>query len=207
MNKIDENERLALMTAYERPYWERGIAVAGMDEAGRGPLAGPVVAACVMLPCNLLIPGVNDSKKLSPKKRETLYEIIIENALGSGTGWVYEDIIDEINILNAARLAFGNAYKNMNRACEAVFIDALTGVDTAAAQHIIVHGDALCYSIAAASIIAKVERDRYMTEIALKYPEYGFEKHKGYGTRQHIEAIKKYGPCEIHRRSFIKNFV
>ena len=207
MKKTDENERLALMTENERPYWERGIAVAGMDEAGRGPLAGPVVAGCVVLPCNLLIPGVNDSKKLTPKKREALYETITENALAFGTGWVYEDVIDEINILNATKIAFKNAFRNMNYDCNTVFVDALRGIDIEAEQHILIHGDAVCYSIAAASIIAKVERDRYMVEMAEKYPQYGFEKHKGYGTKQHIEALREFGPCEIHRRSFIGKFI
>lgn len=194
------------MSVFERPYWDRGVAVAGMDEVGRGPLAGPVVAACVMLPPNTLIEGVNDSKKLSKKKLESLYKEITDKALAFGVGWVGQEVIDEINILNATKRAFAEAFRSMNADCGTVFIDAVRGLDIPAEQHSIIHGDALCYSIAAASIVAKVERDRFMIQMAEKYPEYGFEKNVGYGTAQHIAALKEYGPCPLHRASFIKNF-
>ncbi|MBR4435191.1 MAG: ribonuclease HII [Clostridia bacterium] len=204
--KHSESERLHIMSENERPFWERGIAVAGMDEVGRGPLAGPVVAACVILPPGLLIEGVNDSKKLSKKKLESLYSVIKGNAVAIGMGWVDEKIIDQINILNATKLVFKRAYENMAYPCSDVFIDAVKGLDIDANQHPIIHGDALCYSIAAASIVAKVERDRFMIAMAEKHPEYGFEKNVGYGTKQHLEALKAHGVCPIHRSSFLKKF-
>lgn len=205
--KQNEQERLRILSENERPYWERGIAVAGMDEVGRGPLAGPVVAACVILPPGLLIEGVNDSKKLSKKKLESLYVEITEKAAAFATGWVDEKTIDEINILNATKLAFKQAFENMSINCSDVFVDAVKGLDISAKQHPIIHGDALCYSIAAASIVAKVERDRFMVKMSELYPEYGFEKNVGYGTKQHLDALKNYGPCEIHRMSFLKKFL
>lgn len=208
--KIPEAERLLLMSENERPFWEKGIAVAGMDEVGRGPLAGPVVAACVMMPPSCFIDGVNDSKKLSKKKLELLHGRITESALAYGVAFVDEKIIDEINILQATKRAFKLAFEAMIKKgipCGTVFVDAVKGLDITAEQHPLIHGDALCYSIAAASIVAKVERDRYMIEMAQKYPAYGFERNVGYGTKQHIDALKQFGPCEIHRRSFIKNFV
>lgn len=204
--KLSEQERLFQMTAFERPFWENGIAVAGMDEVGRGPLAGPVVAACVMLPPNCLIEGVNDSKKLSKKKLEQLYSEITEKAIAYSCGWVSEKVIDEINILQATKRAFKLAFENLGAACGTVFVDAVRDLEIDAQQYPIVHGDALCYSIAAASIVAKVERDRFMVKMAEKYPGYGFEKNVGYGTKQHTDALRELGPCEIHRRSFIKNF-
>lgn len=204
--KLSEAERLRLMTEFERPFWERDIAVAGMDEVGRGPLAGPVVAACVMMPPGCLIEGVNDSKKLSRKKLELLYEQITANAVSIGVGWVGEEVIDEINILQATKRAFRLAFEQLNVPCGTVFVDAVRDLAINADQHPIIHGDAVCYSIAAASIIAKVERDRFMISMAKKYPEYGFEKNVGYGTKQHIDALKSVGPCPIHRRSFLKNF-
>lgn len=208
--KIPEAERLLLMSKNERPFWEKGIAVAGMDEVGRGPLAGPVVAACVMMPPNCLIEGVNDSKKLSKKKLELLHGRITEAALAYGVAFVDEKTIDEINILQATKRAFKLAFEAMLEkgvSCGTVFVDAVKGLDIDAEQYPLIHGDSLCYSIAAASIVAKVERDRFMVEMAQKYPEYGFERNVGYGTKQHIDALKQFGPCEIHRRSFIKNFV
>ncbi|MCH5278519.1 MAG: ribonuclease HII [Christensenellaceae bacterium] len=207
MPKIDERVRLEIMTKYERPFWDRGILVAGMDEVGRGPLAGPVVAACVILPADCLIEGVNDSKKLSEKKRERLYDEITKKAIAWSSGWVWQDTIDEINILQATKKAFVQAYSSMKYPCDHVFIDAVKELDIPSKQYPIVHGDALCYSIAAASIIAKVERDRYMVSMAKKHPQYGFEKNKGYGTKQHISALGEFGPCEIHRSTFIKNFI
>ncbi len=209
MPKLDreaEHRRLIALSEYERPFWNSGIAVAGMDEVGRGPLAGPVVAAAVVLPPECLIEGVNDSKKLSKKKLAELDREIRENALAVGLGWVSEKVIDEINILRATKRAFAEAYKDLGIGVGTVFVDAVTGLDIDAEQRSIIHGDALCYSIAAASIVAKVARDSFMIEMAEKYPQYGFEKNVGYGTKQHIEALKEFGPCEIHRRSFIKNF-
>lgn len=205
--KLKEQLRLRSMTSYERPFWESGIFVAGMDEVGRGPLAGPVVAACIVMKNEPLIEGVNDSKKVSERKRERLYDEIMANALASGFGWEFQDVIDEINILEATKSAFAKAYSSMNYACSDVFVDAAKNLKIDANQHPLIHGDGICYSIAAASILAKVERDRFMVKASEKYPQYGFERNKGYGTGEHIEAIKKYGPCELHRMSFIKNFL
>lgn len=202
-----EFERLNNLTVNERPFWSEGIAVAGMDEVGRGPLAGPVVAACVILPPNCLIEGVNDSKKLSEKKRIELSSIIMEKAIAYGFGWVEADVIDEINILEATKLAFCKAYSAMGVECKDIFVDAVKNLNIEANQHPLIHGDAVCYSIAAASIIAKVERDNYMVEIAKDYPQYGFERNKGYGTKEHCEALSRFGPCKIHRRTFIRKFI
>jgi len=202
-----EMQRLHEMYKFEREAFQQGIRyVAGIDEAGRGPLAGPVVAACVMLPENCLIEGVNDSKKLSASKREKLYEIIMEKAISVGVGIVDEKTIDEINILNAAKLAMKKAVEQVAPAPELLLIDALELSDLYIPQKSIIKGDATCFSIAAASIIAKVTRDRMLDELDDMYPVYGFKKHKGYGTAQHIDAIKKYGICPIHRISFTKNF-
>ena len=205
--KLKEQLRLQSMTSFERPFWENGIYVAGMDEVGRGPLAGPVVAACVVMRKEPLIEGVKDSKKVSEHKRERLYDEIRANALAFGFGWEFQDVIDEINILEATKSAFAQAYNSMNCVCNDVFVDAVKNLKIDANQHPLIHGDAICYSIAAASILAKVERDRFMVRAAEKYPQYGFERNKGYGTGEHIEAIRKFGPCEIHRMSFIKNFI
>lgn len=202
MQRRNEAERLIEMTATERTFWQRSIYPAGMDEVGRGPLAGPVVAGFVILPEAPLIEFVNDSKKLSEKRRELLYPLIIELAAAHGTGWVEPDMIDEINILNATKRAFKLAFENAG-GCTHVLVDAVTGLDIPAEQTAIIHGDALSYLIAAASILAKVERDRYMIQMHEKYPQYGFDKNKGYGTAQHIAALREYGPCPLHRRSFI----
>ncbi len=194
-------EKMIRMTSIEREYWARGLAVAGIDEVGRGPLAGPVVTACVILPEDDLIPGVDDSKKLSPAKREALSEAILARALYVKIARVEADVIDEINILNATRRAM--------EACAAdapagVFlIDAMENLRLPAEARAIVHGDALSYMIAAASIVAKVYRDRLMDEMDRVYPGYGFTQHKGYGTAEHIRALREYGPCPEHRRSFI----
>lgn len=201
-----EAVRLCELTRHEGVYWQSGRVVGGMDEVGRGPLAGPVVAACVVLPKEPLIEGVNDSKKLTEKKREKLYERII--ATGSyGIGVVDWSVIDEINILQATKLAFKVAYENMTSKAEALIVDAIKGLDIPAEQLPLIHGDAVSYLVAAASIVAKVTRDRMMAEFDGKYPEYGFARNKGYGTAEHIEAIRKYGPCPIHRRSFIKKWI
>lgn len=207
MNKINEQERLFELTKYERELWELGSTVCGMDEVGRGPLAGPVVTCCVIMPGEGLIEGVNDSKKLSEKKREMLYDRILDSALAVGFGTCDEKVIDGINILNATKRAFCEAYFNMGRPADAALVDAVKGLEIPCRQIPIIHGDALSYSIACASILAKVKRDRFMTEMDELYPGYGFSKNKGYGTADHIKALRELGPCPIHRMSFIKNFI
>lgn len=207
MPRKNEAERLFELTKIEREYWEKGIFPAGMDEVGRGPLAGPVVTACIILPSEPLVEYVNDSKKVSEGRREKLYPQLTQLATAWSTGWTTPEEIDEVNILNATKTAFKRAFDGMTVKPSHLLIDAVTGLQVAAEQHPFIHGDALSYLIAAASIVAKVERDRYMVEMSRLYPEYAFEKNKGYGTAEHIAAIKKYGPCPIHRRSFIKNFI
>ena len=202
-----EQARLLQITAPDRALWESGAVLAGMDEVGRGPLAGPVVAACVVMPANPLLPYINDSKKLSEKRRAALNAQIRETALNYSLAWVWQDEIDEINILNATKRAFTAAYANIQLPITDILIDALKGLTLPARQHILIHGDALSYSIAAASILAKVARDAYMTEQDAIYPQYGFAKNKGYGTAEHIAALREHGPCPLHRRSFIRNFV
>ena len=179
--------------------------IAGMDEAGRGPLAGPVTAACCIPDLSSIISGINDSKKLSPKKRNELYEAIIGNVIGFRIIDVDEKEIDETNILVATKKAMRTAVAQLTPAPEILLVDAVKE-DFGIPSRAIIHGDALSYCIGAASILAKVHRDRLMDEYAERYPEYGFEKHKGYGTAYHIEMLKKYGPCPIHRKTFIKNF-
>ena len=202
-----EKERLIRMTEYERKCYEKGYKlIAGVDEVGRGPLAGPVVAAAVILGEGVLIPGVNDSKKLSEEKREYLYEEIKSKALCWSIGIVDEKVIDEINILNAACLAMKKALDGLSERPDYILLDAVTLKDVDIPQKGIIKGDALSLSIAAASIIAKVERDRIVSAYDEQYPHFGFSKHKGYGTKEHIECIKKYGLLPIHRRSFTKNF-
>ncbi len=207
MPKINEAERLYKLTEYERPLWEAGLSVCGMDEVGRGPLAGPVVTCCVIMPREPLIEGVNDSKKLSEKKREKLFAEIEKNALAIGFGVCDQSVIDEINILNATKRAFVMAYNDMGMQADTAFIDAVKGLELPCEQLPIIHGDALSYSIACASIMAKVRRDRFMVEMDGLYPGYGFARNKGYGTAEHITALKELGPCPIHRRSFIRNFI
>ena len=182
--------------------------VCGIDEAGRGPLAGPVVVASVILPENSMIEGINDSKKVSESKREKLYDIILQEAISYGIGIIYQDEIDEINILQATKKGLHEAVMKMEIKPNVILVDALTGIDTIGIPYkSIIKGDAKSYSIGAASIIAKVTRDRIMREWDKVYPEYGFAGHKGYGTAKHIEAIKKYGLTPIHRKTFCKNFV
>ena len=190
------------LLAYEKELYNEGIEyIAGTDEAGRGPLAGPVVAAAVILPKGLIITGVNDSKQLTEKKREELFDIINEKALAIGISFIDNNKIDEINILEASRLAMMEAIKQLKIKPQYVLSDAMKmNIDVPVKP--IIKGDALSESIAAASIIAKVMRDRYMDEMDLKYPNYGFKKHKGYPTKDHIEAIKKYGITPIHRKTF-----
>jgi len=203
-----EKKRFENMCVYEKEAYSEGIKIiAGIDEAGRGPLAGPVVAAAVVLPENIFISGLNDSKKLSEKRREELYSIITEKAIAYDVGIVDEKIIDELNIINATKMAMEIAVESLKVTPELLLIDAVALDALKVQQKSIIKGDALSISIAAASIIAKVTRDRLIEEMDEVYPEYGFKKHKGYGTKEHIEAIKKFGICPIHRTSFTKNFV
>ena len=180
--------------------------ICGVDEAGRGPLAGPVCAAAVILPKHLQIPGLTDSKKLSDKKRRELYPIIQEQAVAYGIGLASEAEIDEINILQATFLAMGRALSQLSIRPEIALIDGNRETDFGLPVKTVVKGDSLSANIAAASILAKVTRDTMMVELAEQYPEYGFEIHKGYGTKAHYEALRTYGPCPIHRKSFLKKF-
>lgn len=203
-----EKERIQMMKTFENDYIDYEY-VGGVDEVGRGPLAGPVVAAVVILPKDCDILYINDSKQLSEKKREELYDIIVEKAVDFGVGIVGWEEIDELNILQATYKAMRIAISHLQNPPQVLLNDAVTipGVDENIIQVPIIKGDAKSVSIAAASIVAKVTRDRMMVEYAKEYPEYGFEKNKGYGSKEHIEAIKKVGPCKIHRRSYIKNFI
>ena len=207
--KEKEEQRLLQLKEIDKEFFNMGMKyVCGIDEAGRGPLAGPVVVASVILPENSMIEGVNDSKKISESKREKLYDIILEEAISYGIGIIYQDEIDEINILQATKKGLHEAVANMDVKPNVILVDALTGIDTLGIPYkSIIKGDAKSYSIGAASIIAKVTRDRIMREWDKIYPEYGFAGHKGYGTAKHIEAIKEYGLTPIHRRSFCKNFI
>ena len=217
--KEKEFERLKEIKKIEEELYLQGVtSIAGIDEAGRGPLAGPVVVACVIMPRDSMIEGVNDSKKVSEKKREKLYDQIIEESIAYGVGIISQTEIDRINILNATKEGLTTAIKEMEKNLqererafdkpEIILVDALTKIDT---DHIpyrsIIKGDAKSYSIAAASFIAKVTRDRIMRQWDEVYPMYGFAQHKGYGTAVHIAAIKEYGLCPLHRRSFVKNIV
>lgn len=176
----------------------------GVDEAGRGPLAGPVCAAAVILPRGLCIPGLNDSKKLTEKKREALYDVICSSAVSYGIAFATVEEIEEVNILNAAMLAMNRAIEKLSVQPTLALIDGNRNSAIKVASRCIVKGDAKCADIAAASVLAKVTRDRYMLEMAEKYPQYKFEKHKGYGTKDHYAALREYGPCEIHRPSFLR---
>ena len=204
-----ERERLKKLSEFEDRYSE--YIIAGVDEAGRGPLAGPVVAGCVVLDTNNEILYLNDSKKLSEKKREMLYDEIVNKSLAYGIGIVDEKIIDDINILEATHVAMKKAVDEANqmlinkhnKEIEVLFVDALKIKKVDIKQVSIVHGDALSISIAAASIIAKVTRDRLMAQYDKEYPEYEFLKNKGYGTKYHMDKLKSIGPCEIHRKSFL----
>lgn len=201
-----ELERLEAMCVYEKEYAAWG-AICGIDEAGRGPLAGPVVAGAVILPKDEKILYVNDSKKLSEKKREMLYDEIMDRALAVGVGIVGPERIDEINILQATYEAMRMAVAQLKVQPDILLNDAVTIPDLKVRQVPIVKGDAKSVSIAAASIIAKVTRDRLMREYGQAFPEYEFASNKGYGTKSHIEALKTYGPTPIHRRTFIQHFV
>ncbi len=198
---------MADLLEYESSLLLKGYRyICGVDEAGRGPLAGPVCVGACIPDLSEIISGVNDSKKLTEKKRENLYEILKNNCISHKTIFIEPSVIDEINILNATKLAMKEAIFSMFPLPEIILIDAVKLDGIPYEMHSIIHGDALSYCIAAASIFAKVERDRLMLKYAEMYPEYGFEKHKGYGSKYHIEMLKKYGPCPIHRTTFIKNF-
>ena len=195
----------------ERTMWEiedsLGLhLICGVDEAGRGPLAGPVCAAAVILPEHLQIPGLTDSKKLTDKKRRELFPVIQEQAIAYGIGLASEQEIDEINILQATFLAMRRALEQLTVRPEIALIDGNRETDFGLPVKTVVKGDILSANIAAASILAKVTRDNLMMELAQQYPEYGFEIHKGYGTKAHYEALRTYGPCPIHRKTFLKKF-
>lgn len=208
--KEKELQRLQNLKQIEEEIYNKNSNIeyiCGIDEAGRGPLAGPVVVASVIMSRDSMIEGVNDSKKVSEKKREEIYQKIVEEAISYGVGIIDQDKIDEINILNATKLGLTTSIKELKVKPNIILVDALRGIDTLGIPYeSIIKGDAKTYSIAAASIIAKVTRDRIMRQWDEIYPMYGFEKHKGYGTAAHIQAIKEYGLCPIHRKSFTKNF-
>lgn len=207
--KDKEIERLNKLKEFENKLYSEGIKyIAGIDEAGRGPLAGPVVVGCVIMKPESFIEYVNDSKKVSETKREMLYEKITSEALAWSTGIVWQDEIDDMNILNATKKALTMAIDNLKIKPDKILVDALDKIETREIPYIsVIKGDAKIYSISAASIVAKVTRDRIMKEYDEIYPQYGFSSHKGYGTAKHIQAIKEHGICSIHRKSFVKNFI
>ena len=201
----EDMARVELMWQIEKEKLSSGFKyISGVDEAGRGPLAGPVYAAAVILPPGLYLEGINDSKKLSEQKREILFEKITREAIAYHISSVNEKIIDEINILNATFLAMNDAISKLTVPADFVLIDGNRAKDVNIPFETVVKGDSKSVSIAAASILAKVARDNYIKEQDSIYPEYGFAKHKGYGTKQHTDAIKEFGPCEIHRMTFLK---
>lgn len=207
--KEKEFERLTLLKKDEQDLYNQGCNyICGIDEAGRGPLAGPVVVAAVIMPKDSFIEGINDSKKVSEKKREVLYDEIISSCISYGVGIIDHEKIDEINILEATRLGVKESIEQLSQKPDIILVDALTKIDTHGIPYkSIIKGDAKEYSIACASIIAKVTRDRIMRQWDEVYPIYGFAKHKGYGTEEHRKIIKENGPCIIHRKTFIKNIV
>ena len=205
MPKIDRLAHAAQLMRFDAQYANGGFVVAGMDEVGRGPLAGNVVTACVVMPSEPVIEWVDDSKKLSESRREKVYAQIMEQALYVGIGQVSPEEIDAINILEATRKAMREAASQVP--AQIFLIDAVTGLGLNGVEIPIIKGDATSYAIAAASIVAKVTRDRQLVELDRLYPQYGFARNKGYGTAEHIEALKKYGPCPAHRRTFIGHFV
>lgn len=189
----------------ENEIYDSGIElICGVDEAGRGPLAGPVCAAAVILPRGIEIEGLNDSKKLSEKRREELYSVICEKAISYGIAFAAVEEIEELNILNASMLAMNRAIEKLNPKPTLALIDGNRNSAIEMESRCVIKGDAKCADIAAASILAKVTRDRYMLQMAEKYPEYHFEQHKGYGTKLHYAALREHGPCEIHRPSFLR---
>lgn len=207
--KEKEIQRLEELKKFEMDLHSKGVKyICGIDEAGRGPLAGPVVVAGVILPEDSFIEGINDSKKISEKKREKLYEQIINEALAWHVSIISEKEIDEINILNATKKGLTECIRNLKIKPDRILVDALENIDTLGVPYTpIVKGDAKIYSIAAASILAKVTRDRIMSQWDEVYPQYNFASNKGYGTAKHIQAIREMGICRIHRKTFTKNFV
>lgn len=200
---LRETVRLRRLLSRERQLWRVGRRyLAGLDEAGRGPLAGPVVAAAVMFPSDVWIPGIDDSKRLSYSKREELFSEIRDHAVSVGVGIVDQRVIDVINIREASLMAMESALSQLNPQPDYVLVDGNYFQSNSVPFETIVHGDAKVFSIAAASIVAKVIRDKLMQGLHLRYPEYGFDRHKGYATKQHIAAIQTFGRCEIHRQSF-----
>jgi len=196
------------MFDFENAYTEKGYKlIAGMDEAGRGPLAGPVSCACVIMPLDDIIEGVDDSKKLSAKKRDYFYDKIIEKAIAYKVSFIDHQVIDEINILQATKRGMEICVNTLQIQPDFLLVDAVKDLKINVPSKAIIHGDALSYNIACASILAKVSRDRFMAEMDKEYPLYNFAKHKGYGTKLHIELLQKYGKCAIHRDTFIKHFV
>jgi len=208
-------QKLEEMKAFDRETSGSCTFIAGVDEVGRGPLAGPVVTAAVVLPPDFDVPGIDDSKKLTEKKREALYPVIKEHALAYGIGMADHKLIDEINILEATKVAMAEAVENAaamlkekhGEDIQHVLFDAMKLDTVALPQTSVIKGDAKSLAIAAASVLAKVTRDRMMVELAETYPHYAFEKNKGYGTKAHYEGLEKAGPCEIHRMTFLKNFL
>lgn len=197
------------MLKYERHYYKEGkTVIAGCDEVGRGPLAGPVVCCALIMPLKkeLIIEGVNDSKKLSAKKRQALYEKIIETATDYKVSFISEKVIDEVNILEATKLGMKEAINALKVKPDIILVDAVKDLNIIYPYQAIIKGDEKSYVIACASIVAKVVRDEYMCKMHEVYPLYNFFKHKGYGTKEHITALKEHGECEIHRQTFIKNF-
>lgn len=208
LTEEEEIQRVLSMYEIENGYRQKGyINIAGVDEAGRGPLAGPVYAAAVILPPDTVIKGINDSKKLSEKRREELFEEITEKAIAYNICSIDERRIDEINILNATYEAMNGAVNGLSVMPDFVLIDGNRIGGMTIPHETVVKGDSKSISIAAASILAKVSRDRFICDMAEKYPQYGFEQHKGYGTKAHNEAILKYGPCPIHRKTFLKKLL
>ncbi len=207
--KEKEEERLIKLKEIEKDLYDKGFNnICGIDEAGRGPLAGPVVVAGVIMPEDSMIEFVNDSKKVTEKRREMLYDKIKEEAISYSIAVVDQNVIDDINILNATKQGVTEVVDGLDVKPDLIIVDALTHINTRGIPYEpIIKGDAKCYNIAAASILAKVTRDRIMRQWDEVFPQYGFAKHKGYGTKAHIEALEKYGPCPIHRKTFIKHFV
>lgn len=208
MSKTKDTEIIDMLQ-YENELNSKGFEfICGIDEAGRGPLAGPVCAAAVILPCGVKLDGVNDSKKLTEKKREKLYDEIINAAMAYSVQFIFQDKIDEINIRMATHLAMQNAVNGLNIKPDILIVDGNDNIEFDGVKSLYIKkGDAKSQTIAAASILAKVTRDRYMLSIAEQYPEYGFEAHKGYGTKKHMEAIQKYGVQPIHRKTFMTDKV
>ena len=208
-------QKLAEMKSFDKETSGGCTYIAGVDEVGRGPLAGPVVTAAVVLPPDFNVPGIDDSKKLTEKKREALFPVIMENALAYGIGMAGHKLIDEINILEATKVAMAEAVEKANemlkekygQEIQHVLFDAMKLDTVTLPQSSVIKGDAKSLAIAAASVLAKVTRDRMMVELAEVYPHYAFEKNKGYGTKAHYEGLEKAGPCEIHRMTFLKNFL